>query len=147
LHAADGAVRFLVKLSPALEQLDSSSGSPGGAARAAGDRLGCYIRSVRRSRLRCSGGLNILSVYLRIACRASSTSDSDPLNSRESMSHGGRRTRPATTGIDRFCDTGGQIHRSRPAELILGGRWRPGSPASGTDAHALRQSESRAERA
>ena len=35
LHAADGAVRFLVKLSPALEQVDSSSGALGGAARAA----------------------------------------------------------------------------------------------------------------
>lgn len=35
LHAADGAARFLVKLSPALEQVDSSSGALGGAARAA----------------------------------------------------------------------------------------------------------------
>lgn len=35
LYAADGAVRFLVKLSPALEQVDSSSGALGGAARAA----------------------------------------------------------------------------------------------------------------
>jgi hypothetical protein len=35
LHAADGAIRFLVKLSPALEQVDSSSGALGGAARAA----------------------------------------------------------------------------------------------------------------
>jgi hypothetical protein len=33
LHAADGAVRFLVKLSPALEQVDSSSGALGGACR------------------------------------------------------------------------------------------------------------------
>jgi hypothetical protein len=39
LHAADGAVRFLVKLSPALEQVDSSSGALGGAARAAVDEL------------------------------------------------------------------------------------------------------------
>ncbi|MBK7903809.1 MAG: hypothetical protein IPJ97_13370 [Proteobacteria bacterium] len=39
LHAADGAVRFLVKLSPALEQVDSSSGALGGAARAAVDSL------------------------------------------------------------------------------------------------------------
>jgi hypothetical protein len=39
LHAADGAVRFLVKLSPALEQVDSSSGALGGAARAAVDAL------------------------------------------------------------------------------------------------------------
>ena len=35
LHAADGAVRFLVKLSPALEQVDSSSGALGNAAYAA----------------------------------------------------------------------------------------------------------------
>ena len=33
LHAADGAVRFLVKLSPALEQVDGSSGALGSAAR------------------------------------------------------------------------------------------------------------------
>lgn len=39
LLAADGAVRFLVKLSPALEQVDSSSGALGGAARAAVDAL------------------------------------------------------------------------------------------------------------
>lgn len=39
LHAADGAVRFLLKLSPALEQVDSSSGALGGAARAAVDAL------------------------------------------------------------------------------------------------------------
>ncbi|MGD9599621.1 MAG: hypothetical protein AB7G76_13895, partial [Steroidobacteraceae bacterium] len=39
LHAADGAVRFLTKLSPALEQVDSSSGALGGAARAAVDAL------------------------------------------------------------------------------------------------------------
>ena len=39
LRAADGAVRFLVKLSPALEQVDSSSGALGGAARAAVDAL------------------------------------------------------------------------------------------------------------
>ena len=39
LHAADGAVRFLVKLSPALEQVDSSSGALGSAARAAVDVL------------------------------------------------------------------------------------------------------------
>jgi tetratricopeptide (TPR) repeat protein len=39
LHAADGAVRFLVKLSPALEQVDGSSGALGGAARAAVDSL------------------------------------------------------------------------------------------------------------
>lgn len=39
LHAADGAVRFLVKLSPALEQVDSSSGALGSAARAAVDAL------------------------------------------------------------------------------------------------------------
>lgn len=37
LRAADGAVRFLVKLSPALEQVDSSSGALGSAARAAVD--------------------------------------------------------------------------------------------------------------
>ena len=37
LHAADGAVRLLVKLSPALEQVDSSSGALGSAARAAVD--------------------------------------------------------------------------------------------------------------
>jgi hypothetical protein len=30
LHAADGAVRFLAKLSPALEQVDSSSGACAG---------------------------------------------------------------------------------------------------------------------
>ena len=39
MHAADGAVRFLAKLSPALEQVDSSSGALGGAARAAVDAL------------------------------------------------------------------------------------------------------------
>jgi len=39
LHAADGAVKFLVKLSPALEQVDSSSGALGSAARAAVDAL------------------------------------------------------------------------------------------------------------
>lgn len=39
LRAADGAVRFLAKLSPALEQVDSSSGALGGAARAAVDAL------------------------------------------------------------------------------------------------------------
>lgn len=39
LRAADGAVRFLVKLSPALEQVDSSSGALGSAARAAVDAL------------------------------------------------------------------------------------------------------------
>lgn len=39
IHAADGAVRFLAKLSPALEQVDSSSGALGGAARAAIDAL------------------------------------------------------------------------------------------------------------
>lgn len=39
LHAAAGAVRFLVKLSPALEQVDSSSGALGSAARAAVDAL------------------------------------------------------------------------------------------------------------
>ena len=39
LRAAGGAVRFLVKLSPALEQIDSSSGALGGAARAAVDAL------------------------------------------------------------------------------------------------------------
>lgn len=39
LRAADGAVRFLVKLSPALEQVDSSSGALGSAARAAVDSL------------------------------------------------------------------------------------------------------------
>lgn len=39
LHAADGAVRFLAKLSPALEQVDSSSGALGGASRAAVDEL------------------------------------------------------------------------------------------------------------
>ena len=39
LHAVDGAVRFLVKLSPALEQVDSSSGALGSAARAAVDAL------------------------------------------------------------------------------------------------------------
>jgi len=39
LHAADGAVRFLAKLSPALGQVDSSSGALGGAARAAVDAL------------------------------------------------------------------------------------------------------------
>ncbi len=39
LHAADGAVRFLVKLSPALDQVDSSSGALGGAARGAVDVL------------------------------------------------------------------------------------------------------------
>ncbi|MBK6673392.1 MAG: hypothetical protein IPG49_07870 [Proteobacteria bacterium] len=33
LHAADGAVRFLVKLSPALEQVDSSSGTRRRSAR------------------------------------------------------------------------------------------------------------------
>lgn len=39
LRAADGAVRFLVKLSPALEQVDSSSGALGSAARAAVEAL------------------------------------------------------------------------------------------------------------
>jgi len=39
LHAAEGAVRFLVKLSPALEQVDSSSGALGSAARGAVDVL------------------------------------------------------------------------------------------------------------
>jgi tetratricopeptide (TPR) repeat protein len=39
LHAAEGAVRFLVKLSPALEHVDSSSGALGSAARAAVDPL------------------------------------------------------------------------------------------------------------
>lgn len=39
LHAADGAVRFLVKPSPALEQVDSSSGALGNAARAAVEAL------------------------------------------------------------------------------------------------------------
>lgn len=39
LHAAEGAVRFLVKLSPALEQVDGSSGALGSAARAAVDAL------------------------------------------------------------------------------------------------------------
>jgi len=39
LHAAHGAVRFLVKLSPALEQVDSSSGALGNAAHAAVDAL------------------------------------------------------------------------------------------------------------
>lgn len=39
LHAADGAVRFLVKLSPALGHVDSSSGALGGAAHAAVDEL------------------------------------------------------------------------------------------------------------
>jgi len=39
LHAADGAVRFLVKLSPALEQVDSSSGALGSAARATVESL------------------------------------------------------------------------------------------------------------
>jgi hypothetical protein len=39
LQAADGAVRFLVKLSPALEQVDSSSGALGSAARAAVNAL------------------------------------------------------------------------------------------------------------
>ncbi len=39
LCAADGAVKFLVKLSPALEQVDSSSGALGSAARAAVDAL------------------------------------------------------------------------------------------------------------
>ena len=43
LLAADGAVRFLVKLSPALEQVDSSSGALGGAARAAVDALVPFI--------------------------------------------------------------------------------------------------------
>jgi tetratricopeptide (TPR) repeat protein len=38
-HAADGAVRFLAKLSPALEQVDGSSGALGGAARAAVEDL------------------------------------------------------------------------------------------------------------
>lgn len=38
-HAADGAVRFLVKLSPALEHVDSSSGALGGAARSAVEAL------------------------------------------------------------------------------------------------------------
>jgi tetratricopeptide (TPR) repeat protein len=46
LHAADGAVRFLVKLSPALEQVDSSSGALGGAARAAVDSLVPVIAQV-----------------------------------------------------------------------------------------------------
>jgi tetratricopeptide (TPR) repeat protein len=39
LHAANGAVRLLVKLSPALEQVDSSSGALGSAAHAAVDAL------------------------------------------------------------------------------------------------------------
>ncbi len=39
VHAADGAVRFLVQLSPALEQVDSSSGALGSATRAAVDAL------------------------------------------------------------------------------------------------------------
>ena len=39
LHAAEGAVLFLVKLSPALEQVDSSSGALGSAARGAVDVL------------------------------------------------------------------------------------------------------------
>ena len=39
LRAADGAVRFLVKLSPSLEHVDSSSGALGSAARAAVDSL------------------------------------------------------------------------------------------------------------
>ena len=39
LLAAHGAVRFLVKLSPALEQVDSSSGALGNAAHAAVDAL------------------------------------------------------------------------------------------------------------
>lgn len=39
LHAAEGAVRFLVKLSPALEQVDSSSGALGSAARVAVEAL------------------------------------------------------------------------------------------------------------
>lgn len=39
VHAADGAVRFLVKLSPALEHVDSSSGALGNAAHAAIDAL------------------------------------------------------------------------------------------------------------
>lgn len=39
LHAADGAVRFLVKLSPALEQVDSSSGALGSAAHGAVEAL------------------------------------------------------------------------------------------------------------
>lgn len=39
LHAAEGAVRFLVKLSPALEHVDGSSGALGSAARAAVDAL------------------------------------------------------------------------------------------------------------
>ncbi len=39
LHAADGAVRFFVKLSPALEQVDSLSGALGSAARASVDAL------------------------------------------------------------------------------------------------------------
>lgn len=39
LHAADGAVRLLVKLSLALEQVDSSSGALGSATRAAVDAL------------------------------------------------------------------------------------------------------------
>lgn len=38
-HAADGAVRFLAKLSPALEHVDGSSGALGGAARAAVEAL------------------------------------------------------------------------------------------------------------
>jgi hypothetical protein len=39
IHAAHGAVRFLAKLSPALEQVDSSSGALGRAARNAVDAL------------------------------------------------------------------------------------------------------------
>lgn len=39
LHAAEGAVRFLVKLSPALQQVDSSSGALGSAAHTAVDAL------------------------------------------------------------------------------------------------------------
>lgn len=39
LHAAEGAVRLLVKLSPALEHVDSSSGALGNAAHAAVDAL------------------------------------------------------------------------------------------------------------
>lgn len=39
LRAADAAARFLVKLSPALEQVDSSSGALGSAARAAVNAL------------------------------------------------------------------------------------------------------------
>jgi hypothetical protein len=43
LHAADGAVRLLAKLSPALEQVHGSSGAPGNAAHAAVDALVPFI--------------------------------------------------------------------------------------------------------